>query len=256
MGVTHSGVDVQDREDVRGVPLDKAGIKGLKIPLIISDKGKGQRVSATVDLFSSLSEGKKGVHLSRFMDAIRDFSERALTLKGVEEMLQKIQQGERADVEIAFTCFLLKESPVTREKSYLDYPCKIIGKRGEKSEILIQVSVPMMTSCPDGKFLTSCATHSQRGIVTVAAKGDVWFEDLIALVEKSGTELYQVLKKPDDKFIMEKAYQNPQFAEDLIRDVVVSLRKDPRIKEFTVSVENMESNHNYNAYAFVKEGVK
>ena len=247
-------VAVQDREDSRGVALEKVGITGLAIPLQVAHSiHETQSVTATVTIHSSLGMDKKGIHLSELMHALDKAAQAPLTTDTVRTMLSEVCQGDEAGIEIAFTYFMSKVSPVSGTKSPMNYAVRFIGTRtGEKTSVVLEVNVPMMTSCPDGKVLTGCAAHSQRGIVTVRAEGDIWFTDLITQVESAGTEVYQVLSKEDDKYVMEKAYQNPQFAEDLARDVMVVLEKDSRLKTFSVRVENMESNHNYNAFVEVR----
>jgi len=249
--------DIQEQDDSRGVFLNKSGIKGLKLPLRISSDGGSQNTTGTINVYSSLGEKKKGVHLSKFMDEILELAKKIITKQVIAEALEKIKpvgEAQNAIIELEFDYFVEKESPMSKIRSPLDYHCKLIGRLTNKAEIIIKACVPVITLCPDSKELTGCAAHNQRSLVTISAIGDVWFDELIHHAEKNASsEIFQILKKDDDRYVMEHAYDKPQFAEDLVREIAVSLRKDGRIKWFSVETENLESNHNYNAYAYMED---
>jgi len=247
--------NIQDLKDSRNVALDLAGIKKFRIPVKIKNSDSTiQNTIATIDAYTSLSSNKRGVHLSNIIKTIKRISEINLDKQSFEKIVFDLANlEENADVKIImnFAYFIEKESPISKEKIVLDYDCSLIGEwKNKKSHLHIGVSVPVMTLCPDSKELTKCAAHNQRAIATIKAQGNIWFEDLIKIAESSASsEIFQILRKADDKYVMEQAYENPKFVEDFIRDVAVKIRKKENISSAEISIEALESNHNYNAYA-------
>ncbi len=245
--------DVQGRKDNRGIALAKAGIRHFRIPLNVYDKDKGVRhVTAEISIYTPLVAEKKGVHLSNLMDALHACSSCTISRDAVRKILETAKgDAEKAFIEMEFFYFIEKAAPVSKIKSMLDYKCRIVAELGEAYDFVIEADVPVITLCPDSKEISNYGAHNQRSIVTIKAKGNsIWFEDLIKHAEKNAScDIYQILKKGDDKYVSETMYENPQFAEDLVRDIVVSIKKDTRISWFSVETENLESNHNYNAYA-------
>lgn len=250
--------DIQETEDTRNVYIDFAGIKEFRIPIKIwvSDE-RFQDSVAIVDAHTSLKATKRGVHLSKIIHAIKKISEVKINYENLSAILSelaRIDNSNNVSIIIKFAYFKEKTSPVSSEKMLLDYDCTLIGKvLNGHQEISLQVKTPIMTLCPDSKELTGCAAHNQRATAIITATGDIWIDDLINVAEKSGSsEIYQILRKADDKYVMENAYNNPKFAEDFVRDAILRLREDKRIINAKVEIESYESNHNYNAYATAK----
>jgi GTP cyclohydrolase I len=242
---------MQDSYDLRGIPLDKAGIKDIAMPLTVFDKIKGmQHVTARVSFYTSLPENRKGVHLSKLMNALNSNSKRILTPATIKKMAEEVSDGQDVFLRIDFTYFIDKQSPVSGTIAPMDYRCAFVAELKENFQLKLEAKVPVMTLCPDSKALSKYGAHNQRSIVTIQAKGDIWFDDLISYAEKSASsEIFQFLSKEDDKFVTEKSYENPKFVEDLVRDIVIKLKDDTRVKWFYVDSEDFESNHNYNAFA-------
>lgn len=251
-------LDIQEMEDTRNVSLDFAGIKEFRIPITIWMSGDSFQDSvAIVDAYTSLKATKRGVHLSKIIHTIKKISEVKINYEQFSTILSelaRIDDNENISVTIKFAYFKEKTSPVSSEKMLLDYDCTLIGKvLNGHQEISLQVKTPIMTLCPDSKELTGCAAHNQRATAIITATGDIWIDDLIDVAEKSASsEIYQILRKADDKHVMEHAYKNPKFAEDFVRDAILRLREDERIIKAKVEIESYESNHNYNAYATAK----
>lgn len=250
--------DVQGRKDKRGVEIKKAGIRHFLLPIVVYSKDKNngtQPVTADVNIYTSLDADKKGVHLSNLIEAILFCPTCVISKETVKTILETAKgDAKKAFIEMEFVYFKEKESPVSKTKAPLDYKARIVAEVGQNFDFLLSVDVPVMTLCPDSKEISNYGAHNQRSIVTVKAKGyDIWFEDLIHHAEQNAScQMYQVLKKEDDKYVSETMYENPQFAEDLVREISVSMKKDRRIKWFSVETENLESNHNYNAYAYAE----
>ncbi len=245
--------DVQGRKDNKGITLAKAGIRHFKMLLNVYNKDKGmQHVTAEISIYTSLIAEKKGVHLSNLMDALHTCASCTIDRENVRRILETAKgDADKAFVEMEFFYFIEKAAPVSKTKSMLDYKCRIVAELGEAYDFVIEADVPVITLCPDSKEISKYGAHNQRNTVTIKAKGNgIWFEDLIQHAEKNAScDIYQILKKEDDKYVSETMYENPQFAEDLVRNVVVSMKKDTRISWFSVETESLESNHNYNAYA-------
>jgi GTP cyclohydrolase I len=170
--------------------------------------------------------------------------------------IKKSLRAESAHMEIEFPYFIEKEAPVTKAKSLMEYMCKFWGSHNDTEDLIVGVEVPVTTLCPCSREISKKGAHNQRSIVTVKIrfKKFFWIEDLIKIVEDSASsEVYAILKRPDEKYVTEKAYSNPMFVEDVVRNVAEKLEKDPNITWFSVESENMESIHNHNAYAFVEK---
>lgn len=247
--------NVQERKDNRGIQLKKAGIRRFRMPINVYDKTKGaQHVTAEINIYTSLSADKRGVHLSKLIEALHKCKTCVINSESVKKILEiALGDFEKAFIEIEFFYFREKESPISKTKSLLDYKCRIIAELNSDYSFAIETDVPVITLCPDSKEISKYGAHNQRSIVTIKATGSsIWFDDLIEHAEKNAScDIYQILKKADDKYVAEKSYENPQFAEDLVREIASSLKRDTRIKRFSVETENLESNHNYNAYAWV-----
>ena len=250
-------IDIQNLNDNRKVTIDKVGVKGVKYPIIVEDRANEiQHTVAELDIFVELPHHHRGTHMSRFIEILNEYHQRNLVSE-IENFVLDIKKRLDADsafVNINFPYFVQKTAPVSGIKSLMSYDCFFIASHKEEFEMQIGVKVPITTVCPCSKEISEYGAHNQRSIVTVSVKYSeyVWLEELIEIVESMAScEVYSLLKRSDEKFVTEKGYDNPKFVEDIVRDVVVELRKDERIIEFSVESENFESIHNHSAYASV-----
>ena len=255
--------DTQSERDHRQVAIDRVGVRSLRFPMRIRDRdGHEQHTVAVVSLAVDLPHQHKGTHMSRFVQVLHAHGQ-VLDVKGIagmpRELLTKLH-AERAHVEFRFPWFRAKPAPVTKSVGLLDYGVIFeVNATSDEIDFVVTVEVPVATLCPCSKAISDRGAHNQRGLVTLAVRftQPVWIEDLIELVEASAScQLYSVLKRPDEKFVTEAAYDNPVFVEDLVRNVAVRAAQHPDIKWFKVEAENFESIHNHNAYAMVEQTVK
>lgn len=254
-------IDVQSRGDSRRLPIDKVGVKEIRYPIVVKDKSVGtQNTVATVNMYVNLPHQFKGTHMSRFLEILAENGERAISVENLPELLKRIRKrldAEEAHMELEFPYFVKKEAPVSGAASLMDYHVRFSGMQSaDRYELILGVTVPVTTLCPCSKEISEAGAHNQRSHVTVRAKFTrfVWIEELIDMVERNAScELYGILKRPDEKFVTERAYQNPRFVEDMVRSVAGDLDNDPRITWFTVESENFESIHNHSAYAFIEK---
>jgi GTP cyclohydrolase I len=253
-------VDVQGLEDTRRIPIDKVGIKDIRHPVRVRDRSGGeQHTIATFNMFVNLPHHFKGTHMSRFVEILNKH-EREISVKSFKDMLHemnRILDAESGHIEMSFPYFVMKEAPVSKVKSLMDYDVTFIGEASNSdTSVAIKVVVPVTSLCPCSKKISDYGAHNQRSHVTVTArtKKFVWIEDIIDMIEQEATcELYGLLKRPDEKYVTEHAYDNPKFVEDMVRDIAVRLNADDRIISYTVESENFESIHNHSAYALVQK---
>ena len=251
--------DVQNSADTRRIPIDKVGIKDIRHPVRVKDRSVGeQHTIANFNMYVNLPHNFKGTHMSRFVE-ILNTHEREITVESFREMLKEMTERLEADsghIEMSFHYFVNKTAPVSGVESLLDYDVTLIGEIIEgKPKMTIKVVVPVTSLCPCSKKISDYGAHNQRSHVTVNAEtnGFVWIEDLIDIVENEAScELFGLLKRPDEKYVTEKAYNNPKFVEDMVRDVATRLNDDERINAYTVESENFESIHNHSAYALIE----
>jgi GTP cyclohydrolase I len=252
--------DTQNEPDHRQIAIDRVGIKNLRFPVEMTEKsGASQKTVALVSLAVDLPQHLKGTHMSRFVEVLHSHG-RTLdihTLQAIpQELLQKLH-AERAHVTFQFPFFIEKKAPISGGASLLDYEVtfEIECSRDGHVDFLTTVMVPVATLCPCSKAISERGAHNQRGQVTysVRSKTPLWIEDLIALVERSAScELYSLLKRPDEKYVTEKAYDNPVFVEDLVRNVASQSNSHEQILWYRVEAENFESIHNHSAYAVIE----
>lgn len=256
--------DIQNEKDTREIPLQKVGVKGVKYPIKVLDKkNKAQHTTATVDLFVNLPNHFKGTHMSRFIEIFHRYHS-DLSLNHFLAMLEEIRSkldSERAFGVISFPYFIEKQAPVSKSNGIMCYNCTYEGSVSEDSRIFfISVDVPVATLCPCSKAISENGAHNQRGHVRIKLQYSdfFWIEDLIEAVEQcASTALYSVLKRPDEKFVTEYAYDNPRFVEDLVREVFITLRNfkiEKPFPWFRIEAETEESIHNHNAYACTEFG--
>ncbi|MHA3770189.1 GTP cyclohydrolase FolE2 [Verrucomicrobiota bacterium sgz303538] len=251
--------DTQSEPDTRNIPIDRVGVKSLRYPIRIRDKAHAeQHTVANVALTVDLPHHHKGTHMSRFVEVLNEFGP-VLHVDNISQMLHDLVKklhSENAHVEFEFPFFLEKKAPVTGAIGLLDYTVRFSATL-EKGVIdfVVTLVVPVTTLCPCSKAISIHGAHNQRGHVTysVRFKKPIWIEDLIQLVEScASSELYSLLKRPDEKAVTERAYENPVFVEDLVRNVAVRSDKEPDIIWYRVEAENFESIHNHNAYALIE----
>jgi GTP cyclohydrolase I len=252
--------DVQSSADTRRIPINKVGIKDIRHPIRIKERtGSEQHTVANFSMYVHLPQDFKGTHMSRFVEILNNY-ERELTVESFKEMLTdmtaRLESGE-GHIQMTFPYFINKKAPVSGVQSLLDYEVTFIGERKDgESCMRIKVVVPVTSLCPCSKKISAYGAHNQRSHVTVSckAKGFIWIEEIIDIVEKEAScELYGLLKRPDEKYVTERAYDNPKFVEDMVRDIAVKFNADERIRAYTVESENFESIHNHSAYAMVEK---
>lgn len=255
--------DIQNLEDTRKVDIQKVGIKHIELPLIIQRKNKSnQVVCAKARVSVSLPQKYKGTHMSRFVEVLSEWQTKNLLgvdIKGCLEKIIKKLHAQSGELEFKFKYFLDKPAPVTGFTAPMSYECSFEGiMDGEDYKFILGVVVPVTTLCPCSKEISENGAHNQRAYVSVKVSYDenehIWLEDLIELVESCAScPVYPLLKRKDEKFVTEKAWENPKFVEDVLRDVVVKLRKHPAVKHFEVECEAFESIHNHSAWAYQSE---
>jgi len=260
--------DVQNLKDTRGVDIQKVGIKNVELPLIIERKNESnQVVYAKAKMNVSLPRHYKGTHMSRFIEVLSEWKNKNLLgvdFKGCLATIIKKLNAKSAELEFKFKYFIDKKAPVSKLSSPMSYSCSFdgtmsnVGTPQEEYKFTLGVEVPVTTLCPCSKEISSCGAHNQRAIISVKISYDetshIWIEDLIEMVEKCGSSpVYPLLKRADEKYVTENAYENPKFVEDVLRDVVVKLRANEKIKSFEVECEAFESIHNHSAWAYQQE---
>src|SRR5712671_5216825 len=256
--------DVQGSPDSRKLAIDKVGVKAIRHPMRIQERPSTERPSGvqhTIALFNmyvGLPHHFKGTHMSRFVE-ILEAREREITVETFQVMLREMVEkleAEEGKIEMAFPYFIEKKAPVSGVKSLMDYEVVFTSEvRKKRQSFSMKVLVPVTSLCPCSKKISQRGAHNQRSHVTVTARTNdfVWIEEIVDLIEKqASSELYGLLKRPDEKFVTERAYDNPKFVEDLVRDVAALLNKDERIEAYVVESENFESIHNHSAYALIE----
>jgi GTP cyclohydrolase I len=252
--------DVQSSHDLRAIAINKVGIKDILHPVQVQDRtGKIQHTIATFNMYVALPHEFKGTHMSRFVEILNSH-EWEITVASFKTML--VEMTKRLDaqvghIEMTFKYFINKTAPASGVKSLLDYDVTFIGERiNNKNNINIKVVVPVTSLCPCSKKISERGAHNQRSHVTVNVQTEdfIWVEEIIDLVESQAScELYGLLKRPDEKIVTERAYDNPKFVEDMVRDIANLLNQDERVLAYTVESENFESIHNHSAYALIEK---
>lgn len=252
--------DTQNEEDHREIVIDRVGVRELRYPATYLGAGGAlQSTVAKYEMTVELPAHLKGTHMSRFVDALHHFSEPlcSASVMRLTGDLAKRLQARRAQVGCEFTIFREKEAPVSKMRSMLDYEIGMECRYSEKdgNEIFLSLQVPVATLCPCSKAISERGAHNQRGLVTISVEADesLTFEELIDLAEASAScELYAGLKRTDEKAVTERAYDQPVFVEDLVRNVAAGLKGHAAVKWYRVEAENFESIHNHNAYAMIE----
>ena len=252
--------DVQNSHDRREIKIDRVGVKNIEYPIVVKDRAKEtQTTVGTIDMCVDLPAHFKGTHMSRFLEVLNEHKDSAIGVEQIPELLAAMRSrldAETAHFSITFPFFIDKFAPVSGAKGVMPYRCSFDASAGRVNDFVVAVEVPVTTLCPCSKEISARGAHNQRGRVKVQVRfeGVLWIEELIDWIEESAScDLYPVLKRQDEKFVTEKAYDNPRFVEDLTREVTLRLKADPRIRWFSIEVENFESIHAHNAFAAIEE---
>lgn len=253
--------DKQNEADHRELRIDKVGVRGLRFPILVRDKAHlKQHTVATIGMYVDLPKEFKGTHMSRFIEVLNAHGN-MVHVENIPDILHAMQQklhAKTAHVEMEFPYFLCKAAPVTGQAGLMDYTARFDATaRGREIDFVLTVIAGVTTLCPCSKAISKYGAHNQRGTVTVQIRSRkaIWIEDLIALVEScASSELYSLLKRQDEKAVTERAYENPVFVEDLVRNVALKLNAHPDVTWYKVEAENYESIHNHNAYACIEKG--
>ena len=253
---TPAMVDVQNSADTRQIAINRVGIKSIRHPVKVIDRTGGvQHTIAMFNMYVGLPHNFKGTHMSRFVEILNSH-EREISVENFPAMLREMVdklEAQTGHIEMNFPYFINKAAPVSGVQSLMDYDVTLSGEicHGEIASS-IKVVVPVTSLCPCSKKISERGAHNQRSHVTVSARINalLWIEEIVQLVEmQASCELYGLLKRPDEKYVTERAYDNPKFVEDLVRDIALRLMTEPQIAEWRVISENFESIHNHSAYA-------
>jgi GTP cyclohydrolase I len=252
-------IDVQNGPDFRNVPIQKVGIRGIRYPITVRDKSRErQDTVATVSLSVNLPHHYRGTHMSRFVEVLDRFKNE-VSYQALDHILIEIKRAlsaEESHLELAFPYFLRKRAPVSGMESIMSYDCVMTAEYTNHLALATRVEVPIHTLCPCSRELAKVSAHNQRGIiaVTVGMTKFIWIEDLIEIAESAASSpVYSLLKREDEKFVTEHAYDNPRFVEDIVREVSLRLEQLPGLRFYSVEAENMESIHNHSAYAVIEK---
>ena len=254
--------DVQASRESRRVAIDKVGVKGVTYPITLRTKDGGtQTTVAKINMYVSLPHHKKGTHMSRFLEVLNEHA-RPLTPACIGTLATEIKkrlEAEEAHLEITFTYFIEKHAPVTGSPGLMDYQVTFTATANGVTDFVMGVRAPAASLCPCSKEISRYGAHNQRCEIEASVRfdGDLWIEDLVTVLEGAASSpVYAVLKRPDEKFVTEAAFDNPKFVEDIVRDLAVSLEKHPQIRSYSISSENFESIHSHNAYAQISRVVR
>ena len=252
--------DVQGSHDTRRIAINKVGIKSIRHPVRVLDKTGGvQHTIAVFNMYVGLPHNFKGTHMSRFVEILNS-NEREISVESFETMLREMVkrlEAETGHLEMTFPYFISKAAPVSKVESLMDYEVTFSGEisTGRRYEQTMRVVVPVTSLCPCSKKISNYGAHNQRSHVTITARANrfMWVEEIVQLVERqASSQLYGLLKRVDEKYVTEHAYDNPKFVEDMVRDIAALLDAAPRIEAYVVEAENFESIHNHSAYALVE----
>jgi len=252
--------DMQKARDDRRVPVDKVGVKDIRYPIVVLDKNRSQQHTvARVNMYVDLPHQFKGTHMSRFIEVLNLYHGE-ISIESLDVILLEMKnrlEASRAHLELEFPYFIEKTAPVSRARSLMEYQCQMIGTLGEEQDFILGVTVPVTSLCPCSREISERGAHNQRSLLNVQIRyrEHVWIEDLVSWLEEcASSPVWALLKREDEKYVTERAFDNPMFVEDVVRAVTVRLRQVPEIKWFRIQCENFESIHNHSAYAMVEGG--
>lgn len=249
--------DIQSQSDSRRVGIDKVGVKSLRYPILVEDRNnRVQHTVADLNIYVELPHHRRGTHMSRFVEVLNHYHQDMIVgqLDRFLAELRLVMKASAAYVDISFPYFVRKQAPVSGIASLMCYDCFFNAGLAEDYELWIGVVVPVTTLCPCSKEISEAGAHNQRSHITIKLVYSefVWLEELIEIAESvASCEIYPLLKRPDEKYVTERAYSRPRFVEDIVREVTQILRADARVKRFYVEADSFESIHAHNAYALV-----
>jgi GTP cyclohydrolase I len=250
--------DVQSAVDTRRIAIQRVGVKGVRYPVTVRTGAGVQPSIGSWNMYVHLPEDKKGTHMSRFI-ALLEGNRVPLDVTSFSKLMNKMVKLLEADsgrIELSFPYFINKVAPVSGVESLMDYEVGLTGEiQNGELEVTLKVLVPVTSLCPCSKKISAYGAHNQRSHITVNAilTGEFLIDELIGKIEEQAScELYGLLKRPDEKYVTERAYDNPKFVEDLVRDVAGMLNADVRVAAYTLEAENFESIHNHSAYALIE----
>ena len=258
--------DVQSARDERNWPIDQVGVMDLRYPIVVLDRQQArQQTTATLSMSVSLPHHFKGTHMSRFVEVLNEHRGE-LTMRTLPAILRELKSrlhAETARLEVSFPYFLERAAPVSGARALMDYECRFVGEANcERDDFVLGVRVPVTSLCPCSKAISDYGAHNQRGHVTIDVRSVrdtdghpelIWIEELVDVAERSASSpVYPLLKRPDERHVTMKAYENPVFVEDLVRNVAVAMKRDERCAWFRVRAVNQESIHNHNAFAEIE----
>jgi len=250
---------IQSKKPKIEIKINKVGITNLVLPLKIRFNNKVNYVTAKVEAFVDLPARERGTHMSRMVSLLHDHLDKEITPKTLSKILDKLKQNLHAShsyLNAEFVLFKEKKSPVTKNKSYMSYKCRIDSSKNSKLVLKISTEVFVTSLCPISKSISNYSAHNQRGKLTaevICRDNFLWFDEIIQTLEKGGScEIYTLLKREDEKYVTEKAYENAKIVEDIIREIAQNLKENKHITEFKVSCENFESIHLHNAFSEIK----
>ncbi len=252
--------DVQSSADPRNIAIDFVGVRGLELPVTVESASGVQPTVAEIGMFVSLPAHQKGTHMSRFLGLLKEHAT-PLNRQALTELMQSMLsalEAESGRIDFEFPFFVQKHAPISELESLMNYRVKLrVEHKAGRTLVTQTVTVPVTSLCPCSKEISRYGAHNQRSHITIAARlcGDLSLEEQIRFAEESAScELWSRLKRVDEKYVTESAYENPKFVEDLVRDVAGRVNADPRIEAYRVEAENFESIHNHSAYAQIFKG--
>ncbi len=257
-GLAGKLADVQSAQDVRNIAIDKVGVKAVRYPITLSTPDGGeQNTVALINLYVSLPKHKKGTHMSRFLEILNRYH-RSITPAQIIPILHEMKtrlMANDAHIEMTFPYFIEKQAPVTGARGLMDYACSFEGVSNGRDDFILGVKAPATSLCPCSKEISAYGAHNQRCEISARVRftGTLWIEDLVKIMESAASApVYAVLKRPDEKFVTEQAFDNPKFVEDIIRDLALMMEQNQQITWYSIQSENFESIHNHNAYALIE----
>ncbi len=258
--------DIQASADTRGIDIQRVGLKGVHLPFQIRTKeGVCQNVLGKVTVSVELPKEYRGTHMSRFMEVLLAWGQKPISGRELRLILTELTgrlEARAADISLRFRYFLPRRAPVSGSESFLDYQVETYYRiEGRRNDYVLGAEIPVLSLCPCSKEISRYGAHNQRAIIRArvrcAHQNYIWIEDLISLLEKQGSApIFPLLKREDERYITENAYEHPKFVEDIVRDAVLALRAEPRITWFAVECESYESIHNHSAFAAHEEAVR
>jgi GTP cyclohydrolase IB len=252
--------DVQARADSRRIPINKVGIKDVYHPVRVKDRASvEQHTIANFNMYVALPHNFKGTHMSRFVEVLH-MNEREISVESFRDILVEMTEklnAQSGHIEMSFPFFVMKKAPMSGVESLMNYQASLIGElHNGKPELWLKVVVAATSLCPCSRDISKYGAHNQRSHITIKAKveGHMWLEELIDIAEEEAScEVFSILKRADEKYVTERAYENPKFVEDIVRDVAVRMNNEERVRAYVVEAENFESIHNHSAYALIEK---